>query len=110
MSGSWRPTITGSGVGISSCIANFYDKVALQRNRRHLQHYCSVTVRVLSDQSMNIGLLTSPCFVIWSVFCTLVRGYMVVHNQSVSPCFVDHLKKMRGGDSQYLCLELLVGS
>ena len=25
----------------------------------------------------------SPRFVFWSVFCTLVRGFMVVRNQSV---------------------------
>ena len=31
VSGSWRPTITGSGVGISSCIANFYELSWLKR-------------------------------------------------------------------------------
>ena len=43
-----------------------------------------MTVRVLSDQSV------SPGFVFWSVFCTLFPGFMVVRNQSVSPCFVNH--------------------
>ena len=48
-----------------------------------------MTVRVLPDQSVNIGPLVrvlyfGPCFVLWSVFCTLVRVFMAVRNQSVT--------------------------
>ena len=47
-----------------------------------------MTVRVLSDQSVNIGLLVrvlnfGPCFVLWSV---------VLWWSVTSPCFVNHLE------------------
>ena len=34
-------------------------------------------------RSVNEYWAVSLCFVLWSVFCTLVRGFMVVRNQSM---------------------------